>query len=207
MDKMKVASELVRVAKALMAVQFDTKKEMEQYKEDHDVRPGTKLEVKKDDSSTSGESVQKPKSNSDDFLDADYNPTFVGQGEIANKHLHQGSSWEGKHGMFYDSRNAHHDIASQMMRSDMRIRGIDVKNPKVNGDWASFDVKTKKGNGYRAGVSTGRQGDSLLAKAYVKKEGQEPTVFTNKFPFYKVDPDTVAMFLAHSILRVDKKSA
>jgi hypothetical protein len=47
MDRIKVANELVRLAKSLMAMEFDTDAEMKKYKQDHDVRPGTKLTVKK----------------------------------------------------------------------------------------------------------------------------------------------------------------
>jgi hypothetical protein len=47
MDKAKVASELLKLAKALTAMEFDTKESLEQYKKNHDVRPGTKLTVKK----------------------------------------------------------------------------------------------------------------------------------------------------------------
>jgi len=46
MDR-QVANELVRIARSLVSLEFDTKEEMEAYKKEHKVRPGTKLTVKK----------------------------------------------------------------------------------------------------------------------------------------------------------------
>lgn len=48
MNKTKIASELLVLAKELLSMEFDTKEQMEQYKRDHDVRPGTKMTVKKE---------------------------------------------------------------------------------------------------------------------------------------------------------------
>jgi len=47
MNRTLVAKELLAIAEELIAMEFDTKEEMEKYKKDHDVRPGTKLVVKK----------------------------------------------------------------------------------------------------------------------------------------------------------------
>ena len=46
MDRMMVASELLAVAKELEAVKFDTRKEMQKYKQEHHPTPGTKLELR-----------------------------------------------------------------------------------------------------------------------------------------------------------------
>ena len=43
---MKVASEMLVLAKELLALEFDTKKEMDDYKREHDVRRDTKMTVK-----------------------------------------------------------------------------------------------------------------------------------------------------------------
>jgi len=47
MNEVRIASELVRLAKSLLSMEFDTKEEMEDYKRDHEVRPRTKMTVKK----------------------------------------------------------------------------------------------------------------------------------------------------------------
>jgi hypothetical protein len=41
----KISRELVKIANILLGMKFKTKKEMEEYKKTHDVKPGTKLEV------------------------------------------------------------------------------------------------------------------------------------------------------------------
>jgi hypothetical protein len=46
MDRKTLASELLKVAKDLVSVKFDTKKELEDYKREHGTRPGTKLELR-----------------------------------------------------------------------------------------------------------------------------------------------------------------
>ena len=46
MDRTAFAKELLALARDLVGMEFDTKEEMEQYKKDHDVRPGTKMNVK-----------------------------------------------------------------------------------------------------------------------------------------------------------------
>ena len=46
MNRKTIAKELLKVAEGLMAMEFDTKEEMEKYKEEHDVRPGTEMKVK-----------------------------------------------------------------------------------------------------------------------------------------------------------------
>jgi hypothetical protein len=48
MNRLLVAKELLRLAKELVSMEFDTEEEMKKYKQEHDVRPGTKLTVKKD---------------------------------------------------------------------------------------------------------------------------------------------------------------
>ena len=48
MNRIAVAQELVKLAKELMAIEFDTEAEKKKYQQEHDVRPGTKLTVKKD---------------------------------------------------------------------------------------------------------------------------------------------------------------
>jgi hypothetical protein len=47
MDNRMIAGEILKVARLLSGMEFDTKGEMEQYKKEHDVQPGTKLTVKK----------------------------------------------------------------------------------------------------------------------------------------------------------------
>lgn len=46
MNKIAVVKELAAVAKELVGVKFDTKKELEEYRHEHGQRPGTKLEVR-----------------------------------------------------------------------------------------------------------------------------------------------------------------
>jgi hypothetical protein len=48
MNRIAVAGELVKLAKELMAIEFDTEAEKKKYQQEHEVRPGTKLTVKKD---------------------------------------------------------------------------------------------------------------------------------------------------------------
>jgi hypothetical protein len=48
MNRVAVARELVKLAKSLMAIEFDTEYEKKKYQQEHEVRPGTKLTVKKD---------------------------------------------------------------------------------------------------------------------------------------------------------------
>lgn len=47
MNRIAVAKEIVKLAKELMAIEFDTEAEKKKYQQEHDVRPGTKLTVKK----------------------------------------------------------------------------------------------------------------------------------------------------------------
>jgi hypothetical protein len=47
MDKILVANEILRAARDLTSIEFKTKGEMEKYKAEHDIRPGTKLTLKK----------------------------------------------------------------------------------------------------------------------------------------------------------------
>lgn len=80
MNRTAFAKELVRIAKELMALEFDTKEEMEQYKKDHDVRPGTKLEVKKDDGNKRQEApVKKTES---DSMPSDEGGYIPGEGTL-----------------------------------------------------------------------------------------------------------------------------
>jgi hypothetical protein len=46
MNERKVASEMLVLARELLGMEFDTKEEMDDYKREHDVRPGTKMTVK-----------------------------------------------------------------------------------------------------------------------------------------------------------------
>jgi hypothetical protein len=47
MNRIIIASEILKIAKELMAIEFDTDAEKKKYQQEHDVRPGTKLMVKK----------------------------------------------------------------------------------------------------------------------------------------------------------------
>jgi hypothetical protein len=47
MNRIAVAGELVKLAKELVAIEFDTEAEKKKYQQEHDVRHGTKLTVKK----------------------------------------------------------------------------------------------------------------------------------------------------------------
>jgi hypothetical protein len=49
MNRIVIASEILKIAKELMAIEFDTEAEKKKYQQEHDVRPGTKLTVKKTD--------------------------------------------------------------------------------------------------------------------------------------------------------------
>jgi hypothetical protein len=51
MNRIAVAQELVRLAKELTAIEFDTEAEKKKYQQEHEVRPGTKLTVKSPDRS------------------------------------------------------------------------------------------------------------------------------------------------------------
>lgn len=50
MDRILVARELLLAVRDLVGIEFKTKEELEKYKDEHDVRPGTKLIVEKKDS-------------------------------------------------------------------------------------------------------------------------------------------------------------
>jgi hypothetical protein len=61
MNRIIIASEILKIAKELMAMEFDTEEEKKKYQQEHEVRPGTKLTVKKTDKKPQGQpSVQKP---------------------------------------------------------------------------------------------------------------------------------------------------
>jgi len=47
MNRILIAKQLLILAKHLMAMEFDTEEEKKKYQQDHDVRSGTKLTVKK----------------------------------------------------------------------------------------------------------------------------------------------------------------
>ena len=47
MNRTKIAKELVRLAKELVAIEFDTEEQKKKYQQEHSTRPGTKLTVKK----------------------------------------------------------------------------------------------------------------------------------------------------------------
>src|SRR3990172_8033351 len=49
-SKHTVASSLVKLARELVSMEFDTEAEKKKYQQEHEVRPGTKLTVKKTDS-------------------------------------------------------------------------------------------------------------------------------------------------------------
>jgi len=51
MNRIALATEILKLAKELVSMDFDTEEEMKKYKQEHDVRPGTKLKVKKDEKS------------------------------------------------------------------------------------------------------------------------------------------------------------
>ena len=65
MNRATIATEILKIAKELVSMDFDTEEEMKKYKQEHDVRPGTKLKVKK--SEKPGNSAKK--SPGSDFLD------------------------------------------------------------------------------------------------------------------------------------------
>jgi len=46
MDRLIIASEILKIAKELTAIEFDTEAEKKNYQQEHEVRPGTKLTVK-----------------------------------------------------------------------------------------------------------------------------------------------------------------
>ena len=46
MNRIVIASEILKIAKELMAIEFDTDAEKKEYQQEHEVRPGTKLTVK-----------------------------------------------------------------------------------------------------------------------------------------------------------------
>jgi len=48
MNRIAVVQEILKLAKELMAIEFDTEAEKKKYQQEHEVRPGTKLTVKKD---------------------------------------------------------------------------------------------------------------------------------------------------------------
>ena len=49
MNKKTLANELVKVAKMLVGIEFQTEEEKKKYEQEHDVKPGTKLEVVKEE--------------------------------------------------------------------------------------------------------------------------------------------------------------
>ena len=46
MDRKAVARELLAVARDLVSVKFDTRRELQKYKQEHHPSPGTKLELR-----------------------------------------------------------------------------------------------------------------------------------------------------------------
>jgi len=51
MNSIKIAKQILILAKQLMAMEFDTEEEKKKYEQEHDVRPGTKLTVNKTEKS------------------------------------------------------------------------------------------------------------------------------------------------------------
>jgi hypothetical protein len=79
MNRVAVAQELVKIAKSLVAIRFDTEEEMKKYKQEHEVRPETKLTVKKTE--------EKPESKVPDFKSWRRNQKFL-------QYLHKESGGE-----------------------------------------------------------------------------------------------------------------
>lgn len=70
-QNIKVAKQLLVLARELLSMEFNTEAEMKKYKQDHDVRPGTKLTVKKTEGKPSGQAQTtpaKPKQNVPEHL-------------------------------------------------------------------------------------------------------------------------------------------
>jgi hypothetical protein len=61
MNRNIIASEILKIAKELMAIEFDTEEEKKKYQQEHEVRPGTKLTVKKDEKEISSPDQKKQK--------------------------------------------------------------------------------------------------------------------------------------------------
>jgi hypothetical protein len=81
MDSNKIASELVKIDKVLVALDFETKEEMNKYKKEHDVRPGTKLKVVKNKKLYDGKNYvtkEEDKSNKEQEDDKAHNRTPFG---------------------------------------------------------------------------------------------------------------------------------
>jgi hypothetical protein len=47
MKRKRIAQELIKLARSLVSMKFDTEEEKKKYQQEHNVRPGTKLTVKK----------------------------------------------------------------------------------------------------------------------------------------------------------------
>lgn len=98
----RIAVELLKVARELLSMEFDTEEEKKKYQEEHDVRPGTKLEVKKQEQKKQTPS-QKPKIEGlsvEEYAALYGGPIGWGQG-IAHFYNY-GSSKQKKDKKFYD---------------------------------------------------------------------------------------------------------
>jgi len=56
----RVAREILKLARELMAMEFNTEEEKKKYQREHDVRPGTKLVVKQSENPTGNKEMKKP---------------------------------------------------------------------------------------------------------------------------------------------------
>jgi len=54
MNRIVIASEILKIAKELMAIEFDTEEEKKKYQQEHEVRPGTQLTVKRKETPEKG---------------------------------------------------------------------------------------------------------------------------------------------------------
>jgi len=61
MNRVVIASEILKIAKELMAIEFDTDAEKKKYQQEHEVRPGTKLTVKEGEKEISSPDQKKQK--------------------------------------------------------------------------------------------------------------------------------------------------
>jgi hypothetical protein len=73
-NRIAVAKELVKLARELVAIEFDTDAEKKKYQQEHDVRPGTKLTVKQEEKSPAVSAPAQPQKTEKKFKPSPEDP-------------------------------------------------------------------------------------------------------------------------------------
>jgi len=86
MNRIKIAKQLLVLAKSLVSMEFDTEEEKKKYQQEHEVRPGTKLTVKK--GKPSGQAPKAPKAPA-----TSQKPSSIGTGKALFNPIDVGKKW------------------------------------------------------------------------------------------------------------------